>query len=316
MGKHKKRFTDAMIESALATAEGDVIVATAALGCSQATVYAYRRSQGIGRYNVTPNLLFTDSMIATAALKIEAEKGDAASVKEIADLIGCSVSTIHIYRKKIGASGLSRYSTPVKFTLELVKEALERANGDARAAATAIGCSYSTVENKRRQLGLPKRDHKKIGQEPKFTCEMISRALAEAGGVVDLAARALGCSNTVVIQFRSKGRTPYVSPRQPSIRKVIWNSENIARLVKEVSKHPRPSIRYLADLFGTTMSSVQTMMSRRGLTNRSYKSSGLIRHSSQHASRNCMSCASPFISEGKHNRLCPRCADTSLECAA
>ena len=70
---------------------------------------------------------------------------------------------------------------------------------------------------------------------------------------------------------------------------------------------PKPQIYDIAQAMGTTISGIQTALSRYGVTNP--KRGGTVRQ------RGCMVCSRPFMSEGSHHRQCPRCYSMNSEVA-
>jgi hypothetical protein len=70
----------------------------------------------------------------------------------------------------------------------------------------------------------------------------------------------------------------------------------------------------MAAAFGTSESSIQTVLSRKGLI-RNAAITGAAWKSEKRA-RDCLCCSRPFISEGVHNRQCPACFAANSEMAA
>jgi len=108
--------------------------------------------------------------------------------------------------------------------------------------------------------------------------------------------------------------TPKVEPKAPTLPLIRWDDGNVANLRDMYLQVPKPSVAELAAAFGTTVSSIQTVLSRKGIV-RAPAVSGTPWKNEQRA-RDCLCCRRPFVSEGTHNRQCPRCYAENSEMAA
>jgi hypothetical protein len=152
------------------------------------------------------------------------------------------------------------------------------------------------------QAVVPAPEAKAQGKRgPQFTDEMIAGAVSRTN-TVDEAAELLGCSSNTVARYRKRnGLTAnYVSigPKPDGVR---WDDEALKKLREMAIREPRPTNKALADAFGTTPSAIQTALSRHGITRQNGGPIASMRP------RDCMTCQRPFLSEGNHNRMCPRC---------
>ncbi|QDM22733.1 hypothetical protein FIU28_17425 [Tardiphaga sp. vice154] len=203
-------------------------------------------------------------------------------------------------------------SRPINFAA--LKKALAETRGDAMETARLIGCTPKTVRIHALAHGLtvvPRgRGHwaRQIGPRKIYTDEMIKSALAAAGDDIDEAARALGCGNFTVYAYRARMNLPRRIAAGPALP---WTPERIAKLQALVWANPRPPIYDLAKAMGTTVSGVQTAMSRFGIVQqrRAMARGNTVKQ------RSCIACARPFISEGSHNRQCQRCYSIACEVA-
>lgn len=201
-------------------------------------------------------------------------------------------------------------SRPINFAS--LKIALAETGGDAMETARLIGCTPKTVRIHALAHGLVvvprERGHwaRQIGPRKIFTDEMIQSALAAAGNDVDEAARALGCGNFTIYAYRARAGLPrrIAGPALP------WTPERIAQLQALAWQSPRPPMYALAKALGTTVSGIQTALSRYGIT---HQARGMA--NSNVRQRNCIACAKPFMSEGSHNRQCQRCYSIACEVA-
>lgn len=201
-------------------------------------------------------------------------------------------------------------SRPINFAS--LKIALAETGGDAMETARLIGCTPKTVRIHALAHGLVvvprERGHwaRQIGPRKIFTDEMIQSALAAAGNDVDEAARALGCGNFTIYAYRARAGLPrrIAGPALP------WTLERIAKLQALAWQTPRPPMYDIAQALQTTVSGVQTALSRFGITQprRGPMTAGA-------RQRNCLACARPFLSEGSHNRQCQRCYSIACEVA-
>jgi hypothetical protein len=137
-----------------------------------------------------------------------------------------------------------------------------------------------------------------------YTNDEIAAAVAAAGGDKTAAARSLGCSGYVISRFQREENIP--TPRRAVVR---WDPATVARLREIALQNPRPPIEEIAAEFGTTVSGVQTAMSKFGITKNSAPVSRFGKPSTpaNYTRRACMCCSRPFVSEGSHNRLCVEC---------
>lgn len=201
-------------------------------------------------------------------------------------------------------------SRPINF--EALKIALEATGGDAIETARRMGCTAKTVRIHALAHGLVvvprERGHwaRQIGPRQVFTDEMIAAALAAAGNDVDEAARDLGCGNFTIYAYRARAGLP----RRIAGPALQWTPERIAKLQALAWQSPRPPMYDLAKALSTTVSGIQTALSRYGIT---HQARGMA--NSKVRQRACIACARPFLSEGSHNRQCQRCYVLACEVA-
>ena len=195
-----------------------------------------------------------------------------------------------------------------------LKLALADTGGDAIESARRIGCTPKTVRIHAAAHGLvvvPRgRGHwaRQIGPRKVFTDEMIQSALAAAGDDIDEAAKQLGCGNFTVYCYRARAGLPRRIAAGPALP---WTPERIAKLQKLAWQTPRPPIYDMAKAMQTTVSGVQTALSRFGIVHqrRAMATGNTVKQ------RPCIACARPFVSEGSHNRQCQRCFVLACEVA-
>lgn len=196
--------------------------------------------------------------------------------------------------------------------VEALKVALEHTGGDAMATALIIGCTAKLVRRHAELLGVKivarSYEHwgRPLGPRRVYTDEAIAAALAQTGDDVDEAAQLLGCGKFTVYSYRSRAGLP----RRTASTSQPWTPARIALLQSMAWATPRTPMYEMAKALGTTMSGIQTAMSRYGVTHQKRaESKGTVRQ------RDCMACSRPFMSEGSHNRQCQRCYSLACEVA-
>jgi hypothetical protein len=153
-----------------------------------------------------------------------------------------------------------------------------------------------------------------------YSDEDVAAALEAAHGDGRVAAAALGCSSYVIARYRRDAGI--VVPTSVPVR---WTPETVGRLREMALQNPRPPIEEIAAAFGTSISAVQTALSKFAITkNHAPARSGTPRVTIDYSKpptvtnfrrRDCMCCATPFLSEGIHNRMCTECASGRREAA-
>lgn len=97
------------------------------------------------------------------------------------------------------------------------------------------------------------------------------------------------------------------------VKAISWNAANVARLREILMRSPTPMLPLVAAEMQVTVSSIKTAMSRHGLGK---TGSGARTDYGVMTKRDCITCDAPFLSEGKHNRMCPNCRAETAWCAA
>jgi hypothetical protein len=132
----------------------------------------------------------------------------------------------------------------------------------------------------------------------------IAAALAKHGGHVMKAVDEIGCSHHVVYKYVARNGI-----KKPTGGKIQWKAGAYAQLQAMFDRSPRPSLQEMAAELNTTESSVQTALSRCGLTRMTHERRNATR-------RPCIICRTPFLSESISNRQCVSCFAESCEVAA
>ncbi len=194
-----------------------------------------------------------------------------------------------------------------------------RSNFNVRThAANALGINVQRVKKYADAHNVPQAwiqyDTRKDSKE-----SAILKALAENGNDRVAAAEALGANLGSVYRWARRNNIP-AAARKPVERKppvmpmVRWDPANVAKLRDMYLKLPTPSKAEMAAAFNTTESSIQTVLSRKGLV-RNAAITGAAWKNEKRA-RDCLCCRKPFVSEGAHNRQCPSCWAANSEMAA
>jgi hypothetical protein len=149
--------------------------------------------------------------------------------------------------------------------------------------------------------------------------DKVLQALAENGNDRVVAAKIVGAHVGNVYRIARLHKIP-LSPRPKVGRKppvmplVRWDADNVAKLRDMYLKVPTPSKAEMAAAFNTTESSIQTVLSRKGLVRNAAITGAAWKN--EKLPLNCLCCRRPFVSEGIHNRQCPRCFAENSEMAA
>jgi hypothetical protein len=102
--------------------------------------------------------------------------------------------------------------------------------------------------------------------------------------------------------------------KRPQAQVVRWDDSNVAKLRAMYLQVPTPSKAEMAAAFGCTESSIQTVLSRKGLAR--FTPTAGAPWKNDKLPLNCLCCRRPFVSEGIHNRQCPACYAENSEMAA
>ena len=114
------------------------------------------------------------------------------------------------YKQRLAKLGLSPKGGHRKYTDKEIRAGLKKTNNNMMEASQVIGCSYYTVKERAKKLGI------KTDKRTRYTDKRIRNAMKKAGNNMSEAARLLGCSYWTL---QNRAKRLGLKSRQP------WNSK-------------------------------------------------------------------------------------------